>query len=223
MLAAGVSLEAAGQGMKITNTYADKEVWITTYKGGGQAESFCVGKGGTATKYHPWYNQGFKIRAEVMTGPACKGTKICDTDIDLKGERENGYMNPTNGLFVHQHATVANKCYISWTSKKESHTTTINNTYKDKFVWITTMELSGTGGKGNQINSGCIDPGQQRTWADDRYQIGNHWVRAEVMTGAGCKGNKVCDTTANNYEHRGKPVFVHQNAKDPNNCYIDWK
>lgn len=109
----------------------------------------------------------------------------------------------------------------------ESHKATINNTYKDKYVWITTMELNGSGGKGNQINSGCIDPGQQRTWTEDRYQIGNHWVRAEVMAGKECKGAKVCDTTANNYSqdgmHKNKPVFVRQNAKDANNCFIDWK
>lgn len=227
VLLGGAGFEAGAQSMKVTNTYSDKEVWITTYKGGGQAESFCVGKSASANRSHPWYNQGFKIRAEVMTGPACKGTKICDTDIDLKGEREGGYMNPASGLYVHQHVSVANRCYISWNPNKESHKTTINNTYKDKYVWITTMELNGSGGKGNQINSGCIDPGQQRTWTEDRYQIGNHWVRAEVMAGKECKGAKVCDTTANNYSqdglHKNKPVFVRQNAKDANNCFIDWK
>jgi hypothetical protein len=158
-----------------------------------------------------------------MTGPACKGTKVCDTDIDMKAEGQPGYTNPGGGIYVQPHASGPNRCYIGG-EVQVVHRMTVNNTYKDKYVWITSTEVGKLGGQGPQINSGCINPGQQRSWIDDRYRTTGRFVRAEVMTGADCKGNKVCDTKAEVEDREvTKPVFIRQNAKDPNNCYIDWK
>ena len=212
---------AVAGNMNVTNTMNDRWVWITTYQSGIQLQSFCVEAGKARSMYHEQYGaNGFRVRAEVMSATGCKGSKICDTDMDVKGPRD---MNPPNlsAVHVHRNAGDPNRCYLSFSATQEVHKTVINNTYKDRYVWITTTKAK-MGGS-DQINSGCIDPGKQRTWIEDRYQT-TYTVRAQVMTDPGCKGRQLCDTRGETtFQTQGKPVYVRQNAKDPNNCYVDWK
>lgn len=215
LLAVGAALQAHAGNIEIHNPYQDKYVWITTYEGGGQLASGCIDPGKKLNWYNPHYQVNtVKIRAEVMSQKACKGTKICDTDMEFK--------KATQPIYVHQHAIIKDKCYISFNPNREVHRLLVRNTYKDRYVWITSIDyLSGATRK--QIHSGCVDPGKERTWHDDRYGEG-YVVRAEVMTAAGCKGTKVCDTDGNNLPpNLAKPVTVRQNATNPNNCFIEFK
>ena len=214
-VAASISL-AAAPALKIVNTYADKEVWITTTYDGAQIQSFCVGKGATKVEQHSSYAGSFRVRAEVMTGPACKGAKICDTDMGMPGRRGVG-SDPNDGVYVHQNATIKDRCYLSFTSVKADHKLTVSNTYKDRYVWFTTYN-DGLGR--SQIHSGCVNPGQNTVIRNDRYEK-SFAVRAEVMTAAACKGDKICDTDAT--AEGGKPVVVRQNATDAKRCFIDFK
>jgi hypothetical protein len=221
-LAVAASFAAGAQSMKIVNTYKDKEVWITTYQSGQQLQSFCVEKGATKVMSHVQYYNGFKVRAEVMTGPACKGAKVCDTDMGVDSKQTTGYKDPGGGIYIHQHASIPDKCYISWTSAVDAHKMVFRNTYKDRYVWVTSYDYqSSSMGQKKIFNSTCVDPGAEKTVNDDRYAYGHYVVRAEVMMGAGCKGTKVCDTDMN--PMNTKPVSVRQNATDPNKCFLEAK
>lgn len=219
--AAAAAAPAFAGSMRVTNTMKDRWVWITTYQSGIQLQSFCVDAAQAKSSSHEQYgHNGFRVRAEVMSATGCKGNKICDTDMDVKGPRET---NPPdiNAVHIHRHSADPNRCYLSFSATPQTHKTVIRNTYKDRYVWITTTEAVLGGSR--QINSGCIDPGKERTWIEDRYQK-TYSVRAEVMVDAGCKGRKICDTKGETtFATQGKPVYVRQNATDANNCYVDWK
>jgi hypothetical protein len=222
MLAAGAALDASANRLVVGNKFPDMEVWITTYRDGDQIHSFCIGKGGTTTQFSPHYLQGFKIRAEVMTGPSCKGTKICDTDMKADAQGAPGFLNPDSGIYIHRNATDPKRCYISWKAEPDVHKMTVRNTYKDRYVWITAYENPGGWGP-KIISAHCVNPASERSFLHDHYTPG-YRVRAEVMTGAACKGTKVCDTNATApfdvWNKIAYPIVVRQNATDPNNCHI---
>jgi hypothetical protein len=224
LLALGASAAHAGP-LTIQNTYGDRDTWITTYQSGQQIQSYCIEKGKKDTHQHERYGHNdIRVRAEVMTGPACKGTKICDTDFAVDGKGTRGAKDLYNTtVYVHQHSTIKDRCYLSFSATKQSWALPVTNTFSDKWVWITTTQHANSGFTNPQVNSGCVNPGQSFSFNDDRYQSGVT-VRAEVMTAAGCKGNRVCETRMDTvHPYANRTVFVRQNAKVAHECHLGYQ
>lgn len=222
-----VSLQAFAAPLTIINTYADKDVWITTYQSGRtfKLQSFCVPRGKTVTQNHEQYVNGFNVRAEVTGGANCAQPVICDTDMGLDGKGDLNYRDPARGIYVHQHARNKNACYISWRSTPDVHRAVVQNMYKDKAVWVTFYDYLHQKTGTQIIEKGCVPAGQTKTYYHDWFQGGAYKIRAEVMTGSDCKGTKVCDTDANPMMAAGgvdNPVANRVYPK-ANGCYIDWK
>jgi hypothetical protein len=231
LLAAAASFQAAAQMLTVTNTYPDKDVWITTYQSGRtfKLQSFCVPRGKTVSQHHVQYGNGFNVRAEVTAGANCAQPTICDTTMGIEGRGHMQYRNPADGIYVHRQYADPNACYISWRKEQDIHQAIVENKYPNRAVWVTFYDyLHQT--TGTQIfKTGCVLPGKTESFFHNWFQNGAYKIRAEVMTGSrgtgnDCGGSRVCDTDANPMRRAGtmdKPVAsrIYPNG---GNCFIDW-
>jgi hypothetical protein len=233
LLAAAASFQAAAQTLVVTNTYADRDVWITTYQSGRtfKLQAFCVPRGKTVSQSHVQYANGFNVRAEVTIGPNCAQPRTCDTTMGIEGRGHAQYRNPANGIYVHRQYANPNDCYISWRAQQDIHRAVVENKYRDRAVWVTFYDyLHQSAGKTQIFQTGCVLPGKSETYFHNWFQGGAYRIRAEVMTGSNgtgndCRGRRVCDTDANPMQRAGtmdkpNPSRVYPNG---NNCFIDWK
>lgn len=100
---------AADRYILVKNNYAKEYVWITTYNTlPRQIQYGCVNPGETKTFTDNQYGNSFRIRAEVMTAAACKGTKLCDTD---------AASSNAASFTVNRNKTNPNNCYINYGDK----------------------------------------------------------------------------------------------------------
>src|SRR5579859_1708720 len=92
-----ICLSASGMASAVdlytSNNYPNRTVWITIYDLGKtrHLDYGCVNPGGNRRWSSGNYLNGsfYYVRGEVMTGKDCRGTKVCDTTVQV-----NPQVNP---------------------------------------------------------------------------------------------------------------------------------
>jgi hypothetical protein len=230
LILVGAAIEAGAQTLTVKNTYANRDVWITTYEFGFTAkiQAFCVPMGQTVSMGHPLYVHGLRVRAEVLTrgNAACAQPVLCDTDMGVDKPAQG---NRLSTVYVHESGPT--NCYLSYTEQKDQFKAIVANDTAGHAVWITMYDyLHQPAAQRNIIESRCVLAAQMETFHHNYYRGGNYIIRAEVMTGKNgkgrdCGGRKVCDTDANpgrqvgNDDNNPKMSVIHYSG----NCWIDWQ
>jgi hypothetical protein len=230
LILVGAALEASALTLTVNNTYANRDVWITTYEFGFTAkiQAFCVPMGTAVSQSHPLYVHGLRVRAEVVTrgNVACAQPVLCDTDMGVDKPTQG---NTLNTVYIHESGPT--NCYLSYRAQKDQFKAIVANDTAGHALWITMYDyLHQPANQRNIIEARCVPAAQLATFHHNYYRGGHYIIRAEVMTGKNgkgrdCQGNKVCDTNAN----PGWAIGGDDNPKmnvillSGNKCWIDWK
>ena len=103
------------------NAYGNAYLWITIYDTGKsrQLDHGCVDPNTEREWTNGQYGLGdsvgrlgnVHVRGELMTQPGCKGTKLCDTTMEVR---------PPNEVVYHQNKSDPRKCYLDYPRLRDS-------------------------------------------------------------------------------------------------------